>query len=58
MGIAIAALIVSIILIFTMPPVGIPATVICAIWVVFAFVTKVLGWTLGGLFGSSKRDDG
>jgi len=48
MGVAIAALIVSIILIFVMPPVGIPATILCAIWVVLAFVFKVLGWGFGG----------
>jgi len=48
MGVPIAALIVSIILIFVVPPVGIIATPLAAIWVVLAFVFKVLGWGLGG----------
>jgi hypothetical protein len=46
MGIPIAALIVSIILIFVGPPVGIIATPLAVIWVILAFVFKVLGWGL------------
>ena len=53
MGVAILALIVSIVLIFAMPPVGLIATPLCALWVVFAFVTRVLGWTFGD---SGKKD--
>lgn len=48
MGVAIAALIVPIILIFVAPPVGIIAAQLSAIWVVLAFVFKVLGWGFGG----------
>ncbi|MEP4377748.1 MAG: hypothetical protein ABJ215_02435 [Alphaproteobacteria bacterium] len=48
MGVAIVALLVSIILIFVAPPVGIVAAPLCAIWVVLAFVFKVLGWGFGG----------
>lgn len=54
MAVPVVALIVSIVLIFTMPPIGLIATPLCAIWVVVAFVMKVLGWTLGG--GTSKKD--
>ena len=48
MGIAVAALIVSIILIFVAPPIGIVATPLAAIWVVCAFMFKVLGWGFRG----------
>ena len=48
MGVAIFALLVSIVLIFVVPPVGIVATPLAAIWVVLAFVFTVLGWGFGG----------
>ena len=44
MGVAIAALIVSIILIFVAPPLGVIVTPVAVIWVVPAFVFKLLGW--------------
>ena len=48
MGVAVVALLVSIILIFAVPPVGIIATPLAVIWVILAFVFKVLGWGFGG----------
>ena len=55
MTIALTAFFVSVVLIFVVPPVGIIATPLTAIWVVIAFCITVLGWGFRG--GKNKSDD-
>ncbi len=54
MTVALAAFFVSVVLIFVVPPVGLIATPLTAIWVIVAFCVTVLGW---GFRGSRKTDD-
>jgi hypothetical protein len=53
MGVALAAFFVAIVLLFVVPPVGLVAVPLTAIWVVIAFCVTVLGWG----FGRGKKSD-
>jgi len=47
----------GIFLLFTMFPLGIVVTPIAAIWLVIAFVVKVLGWSFRTVAGEDERRD-